>query len=57
MRLDIHCPAIFSFYMTHNGGVADRDWWGSSDEYESVRVKKFNAVTACGVSDADESKY
>jgi cell wall assembly regulator SMI1 len=28
------------FYSTHNGGVADRDWWDSGDEYEPIRVKK-----------------
>lgn len=46
-----------AFYMTHNGGGADRDWWGSSDEYAPVRVKKFKAVAACGASDAAETKY
>lgn len=45
------------FYITHNGGVADRDWWDSCDEYEPVRVKKFKAVAACSASDAAETKY
>jgi len=45
------------FYLTHNGGVADRDWWDSGDEYEPVRVKKFKAVAASGALDAAETKY
>jgi cell wall assembly regulator SMI1 len=45
------------FYLTHNGGVADRDWWDSGDEYEPIRVKKFKAVAASGALDAAETKY
>ena len=45
------------FYLSHNGGVPDRDWWDSGDEYEPVRVKKFKAVAASGALDAAETRY
>ncbi|MNP84239.1 hypothetical protein D3C76_1834660 [compost metagenome] len=43
------------FYLAHDGGVADRDWWDSGDEYEPVRIKKFKAVAASGAFDAAET--
>jgi cell wall assembly regulator SMI1 len=46
-----------NFYLTHNGGVADRDWWDSGDEYEPVRIKKFKSVAGSGALDAAETKY
>jgi cell wall assembly regulator SMI1 len=46
-----------TFYLTHNGGVADRGCWDGGDEYEPVRIKKFKAVAASGALDASETKY
>jgi cell wall assembly regulator SMI1 len=45
------------FYLTHIGGVSDRDWWDSADEYEPIRVKKFKAVAPSGALDVLETKY
>lgn len=45
------------FYLGQNGGVADKDWWDSGDEYEPVRVKKFKSVAKFGADDAADTKF
>ncbi|SEI46981.1 SMI1/KNR4 family protein [Pseudomonas sp. NFR16] len=45
------------FFLKNNGGVPDRDWWDSGDEYEPIRVKKFKSVAVAGADDAGETKY
>lgn len=51
-------PSSFkAFFLKNNGGVPDRDWWDSGDEYEPIRLKKFKSVASAGADDAGETKY
>ncbi|MFJ3485591.1 SMI1/KNR4 family protein [Pseudomonas sp. NPDC090202] len=45
------------FYLAGNGGVPNRDWWDSSDEYEPVRVKKFKSIAPSSAEDARDTKF
>lgn len=57
-QVSARLPEAFKqFFLTYNGGVSNKDWWDSEDEYEPIRVKKFKAVAPAGASDASETKY
>lgn len=61
-RLEAHLsarlPSSFKqFFLANNGGVSDRDWWDSGDDYDPVRVKRFKAIAPSGVADELETKY
>lgn len=45
------------FYLTHNGGVADKDWWQSNDDFEPIRISRFKAIAACEAEDAAQTRY
>ena len=50
-------PEFFKdFYLKQNGGISDKDWWDSGDEYEPVRVKKFKSVAVSGADDAADTR-
>ncbi|SEU11805.1 SMI1/KNR4 family protein [Pseudomonas graminis] len=45
--VNIQLPKDFKeFYLRNNGGVPDKDWWDSEDEYDPIRIKKFKAVAS-----------
>ncbi|WP_050585726.1 SMI1/KNR4 family protein [Pseudomonas syringae USA007] len=49
--------AFKQFYIKHNGGVPNKDWWDSGDEYEPMRIKKFKSVAYEKSVDAAETKF
>lgn len=46
-----------AFYLRNNGGVPNKDWWDSEDEYEPIRIKKFKAVASKDDPAAAETKF
>jgi cell wall assembly regulator SMI1 len=46
-----------AFYLEQDGGVSDKNWWDSGDEYEPVRVKKFKSVAVSGADDAADTRF
>ncbi|QGT84324.1 SMI1/KNR4 family protein [Pseudomonas coronafaciens] len=49
--------AFKQFYIKHNGGIPNKDWWDSNDEYEPIRVKRFKAVASEISVDAADTKF
>ncbi|MEL7937806.1 SMI1/KNR4 family protein [Pseudomonas delhiensis] len=45
------------FYLTHNGGIPDRDWWDSDDNYDPVRVKRFKIIARTNEAYSNDTKY
>lgn len=57
-QISTKLPEAFkNLYLIHNGGVPERDWWDSEDDFEPIRVKRFKAVAKKDASDALETKY
>jgi len=45
------------FYLTHNGGIPDRDWWDSNDNCDPVRIKRFKAIAKTNEAYSNDTKY
>ena len=57
-QISTHFPDSFKqFFMTHNGGVPDRDWWDGDEENEAIRLKRFKAIARSDAQDASDTKY
>ncbi|MBO9551033.1 SMI1/KNR4 family protein [Pseudomonas sp.] len=57
-QVSTHLPDSFKqFFLKHNGGVPDRDWWDGDDENEAIRLKRFKAIARSDAQDASDTKY
>ncbi|GLO31799.1 SMI1/KNR4 family protein [Pseudomonas putida] len=57
-QLSANLPDSFKrFFLKHNGGVSDKDWWVSGDGYEPIRVKRFKSIARATATDALNTKY
>ncbi|MCE5995362.1 SMI1/KNR4 family protein [Pseudomonas sp. KCA11] len=57
-QLSVQLPDFFKqFFLKNNGGVPDKDWWDSGDDYEPIRVKRFKAIARVAATDSLDTKY
>ncbi|WP_044422852.1 SMI1/KNR4 family protein [Pseudomonas syringae group genomosp. 3] len=55
--IDHTLPDSFKeFYIKHNGGIPNKDWWDSDDDHEPLRVKRFKAVAPENLPDTNETR-
>lgn len=46
-----------AFYLSSNGGIPEKDWWDSRDEYEPIRVKNFKSIAGYDRSEKSSTEF